>query len=162
MRIKKISFQTLMEFIGVGIWILYIAFLIFNWSSIPQKIPGHYNASGMIDKWSDKGSILILPIIAGIMYIGITVLMLFKQIWNVPAAKNSMNQAKVYKCIETMMILFKVEIVGSFFIITYHSAMAKQLPKIFTMGQLLITLGTLIGFTIWSIYISIKRESDGG
>lgn len=48
--------------------------LIF-WSKIPDKIPMHYNAAGMVDNWSDKTSLILLffviALLMGVMSIAV-------------------------------------------------------------------------------------------
>ncbi|MEW5674790.1 SdpI family protein [Flavobacterium enshiense] len=49
--------------------LLPFAYLAYIWSSLPQKVPMHWNASGEIDRWGDKTETIIIPILTvGLSY----------------------------------------------------------------------------------------------
>lgn len=49
--------------------LLPFAYLTYIWSSLPQRVPMHWNTSGEIDRWGDKTETLIIPILmSGIAY----------------------------------------------------------------------------------------------
>lgn len=49
--------------------LLPFAYLAYIWSSLPQRVPMHWNTSGEIDRWGDKTETLIIPILmSGIAY----------------------------------------------------------------------------------------------
>jgi uncharacterized membrane protein len=154
MKIKYTKFQVILEIIGAMIIAAFFIFLITNWSYIPEKIPGHFNASGEITRWGNKSEILFAPIVGVIIYIGITVLTFFPEIWNVPTSKRKENQQAVYRTIKTMILLLKIEMISVYFYITYFSAKAQALPKAFLPINLLVIFSSLIYFTFRSIYIS--------
>ena len=137
MEIKYSKFQLILEMIGAMILMAFFIFIIKSWGSIPDMVPGHYNALGGIDRWVDKTQILIMPIIGGAMYFGLTIVTFFPKIWNVPSAKTEKGKKDVYRCIKTMIILLKIEILGVFFYITSYSAQSLKLPKIFLPIELL-------------------------
>ena len=52
---KRISFtskQKIIELLTAGILLFLFGYLIINWSSIPEKIPSHFNASRVANAWS--------------------------------------------------------------------------------------------------------------
>jgi uncharacterized membrane protein len=60
---KSETFIWLMDMIlalSVLIGILTIVLPIVFWSKIPDQLPMHYNAAGMVDNWSDKSSLILL------------------------------------------------------------------------------------------------------
>lgn len=154
MKIKKI--EKIIETIGFGIWLAYLAFLILNWDSMPNEIPGHYDDSGMIDKWINKSNIIFFPLIGGIVYSVITAVTSFKEIWEVPA--EGIMKAKIRKHMRTMLMLFKLEFMGCYFYFTYHIVKVRELPEKFVLIQSIIILATLICFSIWCYYAGKKQE----
>lgn len=42
-------------------------FLAFRWQRIPERIPPHFNGAGQIDAWGEKSTVLILPILGGVV-----------------------------------------------------------------------------------------------
>ena len=43
-------------------------FLAFCWRRIPERIPTHFNGAGQIDAWGEKSTVLILPILGGVVF----------------------------------------------------------------------------------------------
>jgi len=150
MKLKYNKLQIILEIIGVIIIMAFVIFLINSWSGIPEKIPGHYNALGEVDRWGNKSEILILPIVGGVLYAGITVLTFIPKIWNVPTAKNEASKEAVYICMKTMVIILKIEVIGTFFYIAYYSVNSQGLPIMFLPIELFVIFGTIIYFTVRS------------
>ncbi len=154
MKTEYSKFQLFLEIIGAAILISFVIFLVKSWSSIPEMIPGHYNAAGVVDRWGNKNEILMLPIIGAILYLGLTMITFFPQIWNVPVAQTQESNEAVYKCMKTMIIFLKVEIIGMFFYITFYSVNAMDLPMAFLPIVLLIIFGSLTYFIVKSFRLS--------
>lgn len=156
MKMKYSKFQLILEIIGAMILTALFIYIVKNWGDIPGKIPGHYNALGVVDRWGNKNEILILPIIGGIIYLGLTIVTFFPEIWNVPATQTEENKKAVYRCVKTMVIALKVEMIGVFFYITFYSANSWGLPIMFLPINFVIIFGTLIYFTVRSFHLSKK------
>jgi len=91
-----------------------VIYLEANWNNIPDKIPGHYNAMGEVDRWGNKGELVVLPIIGWIMYIGITVLEHFPQVWNTGVTITEDNKTRIYRILKNMIGTTKLLVVGVF------------------------------------------------
>lgn len=61
-------------------WIL----IVVSYTKLPDIVPTHFNALGEVDDFGGKRSILTLPVIATVMYIGLIVLNQFPHIFNYP------------------------------------------------------------------------------
>lgn len=148
MKIKRTKFDIFIEVCCllclVGIWI----YLIVIWEHIPDEIPGHYNAMGEIDRVTGKGSLLVLPITTWIMYIGLTVVERFPQVWNTGVIVTEENKERVYRILKSMLGTLKLNVVVVFTYLTVNSAMAKPLPIWFLPVSLIIMFGFLIFFII--------------
>lgn len=120
MRISKYDFAVniicILLFLGVAIY------LGVTWQDIPDKIPGHYNAAGVVDRWGSKGELLVLPNVALILYIGMTVLEFFPQAWNTGVTITPENQDRVYRVLKNMVGTMKLLLTGIFTFITINSA----------------------------------------
>ena len=125
-----------------------IIYLIVIWGSLPDKIPGHYNAMGEIDKWSNKGSLFAVPIVAWIMFIGISVLEGFPQVWNTGVAVTVENQVRVYRNLRNMISTLKFLIVVNFVYLTINSSRATSLTVWFLPVFLILIFGSMIFFII--------------
>ncbi len=72
------------EFIGwlsiLAIWVLTVT----NYADLPDTIPTHYDGAGQADGFGGKATILTLPLIATILFVGMTILNKFPHIYNYP------------------------------------------------------------------------------
>jgi len=94
-KLKLTTTDKSLEILGwtsiFAIWILTIT----NYTNLPDTIPIHYNASGQVDGFGGRGNILTLPLIATILFIGLTIVNKFPHVFNYPTnvtADNALNQ----------------------------------------------------------------------
>jgi len=69
--------DKLVEVLG---WLILIALwglTISHFSTLPDTIPTHFNAAGEADGFGSKASIIGLPVIATLLFIGLTILKIF-------------------------------------------------------------------------------------
>lgn len=151
MKTEYTKFQKLLELLGVILIVLFIGFIAMSWANIPDKIPGHYNAAGVVDRWADRWEVLMLPVITLLLYGGLSIISLFPQIWNVPQPKKESNKYQVYSTMKTMLILMKIEMTANFFFLSYFSVKGRNLPIIYLPIFLIIIFGSIIYYT-WKSY----------
>ena len=58
MKIKPTAADVIMEILSLVLMIGVSLYIFIRWSSIPDKIPMHYNFAGEIDRWGGKGELL--------------------------------------------------------------------------------------------------------
>jgi len=150
MKTRYTLFQFVLEVVGVVLLVLYIAFIIGSWGNLPDKIPAHFNAAGIVDRWGNKSEMIILPVITALTYAGMSIIMFFPKTWNVPKARSVENSYYVYSTIKTMMIFLKSEIVATFFFISYYSTKGSNLPVWFLPVYLIILFAPILYFTLKS------------
>ncbi len=144
MPIKRSKYDVTINLICLLLLSGLVVYLLINWSDIPDKIPGHYNAMGEVDRWGNKGELLFLPIIGWIMYIGITVLEHFPQVWNTGVTVTEENKARIYPILKNIIGTTKLLVVGVFVILDINSALAKSLPIWFLPIFLVLMFGSII------------------
>ena len=123
--IPKKNYYIIVEICCLICIIGTLLFLIINWNSIPDEVPGHYNAVGEIDGVTGKYSLIILLMINWVMYIGMSVIERFPQIWNTGV---KVTEENTY--------------------LTINSARAMHLHPWFTPVSLILVFGTLIFYII--------------
>jgi len=148
MRIKRTVYDIVVNVLCIGMLLGVIIYLFINWSNIPDNLAGHYNAAGNIDRWGSKGEILITPIIAWIMYIGLTIIERFPQIWNTGIKVTESNKEKVYRILKNLLGTLKVYLVFIFLFITVYQSILLPLPTWFLPVSLILVFGTLLFFIV--------------
>ncbi|WP_066714598.1 DUF1648 domain-containing protein [Clostridium sp. Marseille-P299] len=148
MKLKKNKYEILVEIICLILLIGVLIYLFLNWNSIPDKIPGHYNATGEIDRIGSKKELLVLPIVSWLMYLGMTVLEKFPQVWNTGVTVTEENKERVYRVLKNMLSTMKLIMVAVFVYLTINSSQAKSLPVLFLPVFLTLMFGSIIFFII--------------
>ncbi len=88
--------DKIFEFLGwvaiLAIWVLVIV----SYTKLPDTIPIHYNGAGTADNFGRKDSIFVLPLIATVLFTGLTILNKFPHIFNYPVNITSENAVRQY------------------------------------------------------------------
>jgi uncharacterized membrane protein len=88
---------------------------------LPETIPTHYNGAGQADDFAGKRNILTLPLIATILFVGLTVLNKFPHIFNYPTNINEGNAQQQYTNATRMIRYLKFIIVVVFGLIALQT-----------------------------------------
>jgi len=81
----KLPYSWLEKLIQILSFVALLGLIVLTAFSIihlPERIPTHFNASGLPDGWGGKGALLMLPIIAVILYVAITIIERFSWAYN--------------------------------------------------------------------------------
>lgn len=148
LKLKKSKYDILVEIVCLILLIGVLIYLVLNWNSIPERIPGHYNAMGEIDRMGSKKELLVLPIISWLMYLGMTVLERFPQIWNTGVTVTAENKERVYRVLKNMLSTMKLIMVAVFVYLTINSSQAISLSVWFLPVFITLMFGSIIFFII--------------
>jgi uncharacterized membrane protein len=99
------------------IWVLTIT----SYSNLPETIPTHYNGAGQADGFGGKATILTLPLIATILFIGLTVLNKFPHVFNYPTEITQDNAFRQYIYATRLIRYLKLIIVFIFGLIEFKT-----------------------------------------
>ena len=120
-RIELTVTDKAIEIIGwfalLAIWVLVIS----NYSNLPDTIPTHYNGVGNADGFGNKTNILILPIIASILFVGITIINKFPYIFNYPTQITEENALRQFTNATRMLRFMKFILVILFGLFTFKT-----------------------------------------
>ena len=114
------------------------------WNLLPDRIPGHYNGAGEIDRWTGKWELLLLPVFGVLMYMFLSFCC-----WLVgEAARKGEAPPSAYTWISGT----KLVVIGTFAVIERHSALARP------MGTWLmpVTIG-LLAALMTGFLVSVLR-----
>lgn len=67
-QLPRSGFEIALEIIAAAILLIFALYLVTTWSEIPERVPGHFDASGTPDRWDNKDTLIILPLIALFLY----------------------------------------------------------------------------------------------
>jgi uncharacterized membrane protein len=87
------TFEIIGWLLVISVWGLTIT----NYANLPETIPTHYNGAGQADRFGGKATILTLPLIATVLFVGLTILLnKFPHIFNYPTNITQDNALRQY------------------------------------------------------------------
>lgn len=153
----NVNFYKKLHRVSLLIGTLTILLPIVFWSKIPDQIPMHYNAAGVVDNWSDKTSLILLffaiALLMGVMSISIYVVKsTMESKYSKEAEKSEME------VVYPMVILMNLVVQVMFAYITFCSVTCKPLGTFFLPIFLIATFAPLV----YMIYKCIKMQGTSG
>ena len=106
--------RLIRETLALAGLVLQIAILGYFWRALPQQIPKHFGATGAVDSYGDRSTLLILPAATLLMYGLLTVVSFFPQSFNYPVEVNDENRDRLETLALTMMGWLKAELTWLF------------------------------------------------
>jgi uncharacterized membrane protein len=105
-------------------WILLLsiwALTLTGYSKMPEIIPTHYNASGDADGFGQKVTIFLLPVIATILFIGLTIANKYPHTFNYMTSVTNENALTQYSNATRMMRYLKTIVLFIFGTIVFKT-----------------------------------------
>lgn len=155
----KLQLTTTDKFLEVLGWMAVLTIwllVITNYSKLPGTIPTHYNGSGQADGFGGKASILILPMIATVLFVVMTILNRFPHVFNFPTNITKDNALRQYTNATKMIRYLKLTIVLTFGFIAFKtiqnaSGQSTELGAWFLPFTLGLTFFPIIYFVVKSL-----------
>jgi uncharacterized membrane protein len=110
-----------LEALGYLILLATWLMLLFFFKNLPDTIPVHYNYLGQPDRFGPKASIFVLPIIATIVFVAMTMLNKYPQVLNCTVRITEDNAQRQYAIANRMIRFLKGSIVLVFGLITFQT-----------------------------------------
>lgn len=137
------------------LWILStVAFF-----KMPDTIPTHFNAFGQADSYGNKETICILPVIATIIFIGLTILNRYPNIFNYTNKITEANAIYQYSIAARMLRFLKL-IVAIIFTTIVLNIFLASVNIANGLGSWFLPLTIMICFipAIYSIIMSFQKK----
>ncbi|MBW7475453.1 DUF1648 domain-containing protein [Paenibacillus oenotherae] len=111
LSLPRTRLEQLHDILSVVVLAFSIIYFILNWSDLPQTVPIHYNGRGEADGWGSKATLLILPLLSLILFIGLSILSKYPHKFNYPFKINAENAPHQYQTAKLLLSWMKVELV---------------------------------------------------
>lgn len=144
MEIKHNKLDIIAEVFCMILLIVTTLYTIYMYIQLPEKIPIHYNAAGVIDRYGNKLEIFILLIVTWVMYIGLSLVTRVPQFWNTGVSVTAENKDRVYRILKNMLKIIKMEIIVIFCYLIYNTTTLYNLPKWFVPVFLVLLFSTML------------------
>ena len=135
-----------------------------NYSKLPDIIPTHFNLRGEADDYGSKATIFLLPVVATILFIGMTLLVRYPTQWNYYSNVTPEDAAYHYSWARTIINYYNFAITLAFsIIISEVTVVALNKSDGFGTWTLLLNLGLfLIPMPYFLIKIFRRRPKSPG
>lgn len=127
---------------------LHLLLVLFSWSSLPERIPHHFDAAGTPDRWGGKWILILLPAVAVLFYAGLALVAAHPRVWNWPVKITPENADRQYRIGRSMLSWLKVETVWLFLIITWSTISVARGAATSLDGRFVLAFVGLIFLTI--------------
>ncbi len=150
------SVDIIIEALAAICLIYMVTQLIVEYPELDQKVPTHFGANGLPNDWGSKSSLLIFPIVAIVLYAGLTVLNRFPHLFNYPVTITEQNAEKQYQYAKTMLSFLKFTTLGLFLYIQLQSInVAKDiqlgLNTHFLIALIIVLFIPIIVYSVFAI-----------
>lgn len=156
MKIKTTLADIILEIMTLAALAGPLIYVLAAWSSIPDKIPMHYNFAGEIDRWGNKGEMIFLIIIPWLLYLPITLIEHFPQIWNTGVEVTEKNRVPVYRTLKYMVKTLKFSIALIFACLILITTSGMPLPGWFLPAVIILEFGNMIFWLVRLFRFSSK------
>lgn len=153
--VKLSRIDILFEILGVvclfGLWLIPTLY----YPDLPETIPTHFDGKGNPDAYGGRLSIFEMPVIATVLFVGLTVLNRFPHIFNYPVEITAENAPRQYQMATEMIRLLNLSMVLIFGFITWQTIQtalgnAEGLGKWVIPGVMVATLIPIIRYALKS------------
>jgi len=158
-RPDKEPVDLLLEVAGLIAVVAMVVLTAMKFHDLPQKIPTHFNGSGLPDGYSVKGMIWLFPGIAVVLFAGLSILNHFPYTFNYPFNITPENAERLYRHATRSMRLLNFLLVILFFYLTWQSvAIASGKSSGLGLWFLPVMIGVILLFTVYMMIRMYKLK----
>lgn len=143
--------------ISILIGALTILLPIIFWSKIPNEIPMHYNAAGVVDNWSDKSS-LILLFFAVLMLMGVMSIAVYVVRVNMESKHSKEAEKSTMRIAYPIIVMMNLVVQVMFAYITFFTVTSRSLGSMF-LPIFLIAIFVPLGYLVYKC-VKIQATSN--
>lgn len=158
---RRVHWLTLI--IGVLTMVLPLIF----WGKIPEQIPMHYNAEGVVDNWSDKSSLILLFLVIA-MLLGVMSIVIYFVKSSLNSQYSSEQEKSEMSVVYPMVVSMNLVVQCMFAYIMFCAVTSRNLGTLFLPVTLIATFAPVAYFIIKKpkkpekeIYKSIEKQEQG-
>ena len=130
-NVKRTRLVWIVDCLCAVLLISMMVWVACRYAALPDRIPTHYGADGVINGYSGKSMIWVLLAITWFIVVLLSVAELFPKCWNIPFKVTKENQARVLTIAWHMLSTTKLIITGVFAYLTIKGTQGGNLSAYF-------------------------------
>ncbi|MGA3031935.1 MAG: DUF1648 domain-containing protein [Terracidiphilus sp.] len=149
------------SFVLLGVVLLVTGLAVFGPAQLPEKVPTHLDPLGQPDAWAPRSSLEILPMIAVIVYLLLTVVAAYSSLAKHAAQDDPESGPPLEALILKLIVWIKAELMGIFTCIqlsSLHAARHLDDPSSFWSVCMWILLVAIFATVAWYLTAMIRME----
>ncbi|MBZ5855513.1 DUF1648 domain-containing protein [Flavihumibacter profundi] len=109
-KLNLSNLDNILELTSKVLLVVLWALTLFTYVKLPETIPIHFNASGKADNFGSKATLLLLPFLGTLFYLGLTQLNKYPHIFNYMTKITVDNAQKHYSTATRMLRFLKLAV----------------------------------------------------
>jgi uncharacterized membrane protein len=145
----------------LGLLLLVTGFAIFGPSPLPVRVATHLDDLGLADSWTQRSSYEILPVIAVIVYLALTVFAAYSTLAKHAAQADPESGPPLEAVLLKFLTWVKVELMGIFLCLqlsSLHTVRHLDDPTSAWSTLMWILLVSILGTVAWFVTVMIRME----
>lgn len=148
-----------LETAGWAVVVILWSLTLGSYADLPEIIPTHFDVSGKPDGYGSKSSILALPVLGTVIYIGMTILNRYPHVFNYLVTITSENALRQYTVATRMLRVLKLAVVAAFTGIIFLTREASLSTADVQVPWLMpLAMGIIFVPLLYFIYRSIRER----
>lgn len=104
-----------LQLAGALVLATFLVVVAATWASLPESLPVHFGLGGEPDSWGSRGEILVLPVIALLQFVLLSVLARFPHRHNYLVTITAENAERQYRLAQRLLHVLSLLLVFLFF-----------------------------------------------
>ncbi|HEX4911787.1 MAG TPA: DUF1648 domain-containing protein [Permianibacter sp.] len=104
-----------LQLAGAVLLAVFLVVVAASWTLLPASLPVHFSLSGEPESWGERGEILLLPVIASLQFVLLSVLARFPHRHNYPVSITAANAEQQYRLAQRLLHVLSLLLVLLFF-----------------------------------------------
>lgn len=150
-NIPHTSLEVGLEVVAIGVLFFIVIMVALFWSSLPAQVPSHFGVSGAVDAWSDKRTLLILPVVSLLLYTLLTIANRYPRNFNYAWPITPQNAERQYTLAHSLIIWLKMEVMFLFAYLEW-TTIGTALRKTEGLGLFFLPLALVVLFCTVGLY----------
>lgn len=152
LSIPRTLFETSLTILSASGVIFMCLAVGLSWHELPGQVPSHFDISGQPDGWSQRPTLLILPVVAVVLWIGLTLLTRIPHRFNYVVPISRENAADQYLLARTLLSTLSAEITVLFTYLTWQTIETAR-GSSGVLGPWFLPTGLMITFSTLGVYL---------
>ncbi|WP_338750558.1 DUF1648 domain-containing protein [Bacillus sp. FJAT-52991] len=158
LKIPQTILEKISTIVSLLLLMINVIYLFIQWGDLSNQVPIHFGITGEVDGWGSKGMIWFLPIIASLLWGGLTLLERVPHLYNYSGLTEE-NVESQYRNSRMMLNVIKTEIIIFMVLGSYQSVQVAH-GNSFGLGiwELPIFLGVMFSTMGFFMYKSFTLK----